>query len=220
MRCRYNTVISFPRTRPSNTLYISNKNRCGVFLVNSWWRHQIETFSALLAVFEGNSPVTGEFPTQRPVTRSFNVFFDLCLNKRLSKQSCGWWFETLSHSLWRHCNVKVWSMFCLCFKCCMRYRVILDWVMKWSIFSNHHNAVIMNAMASQIASVTIVYSTVCSGADQRKYQSSVSLTFMRVIHRWLVNSPHKGPVTRKCFHFMMSSCVAKVNVLGTYWHYR
>ena len=52
----------------------------------------------------GNSPVTGEFPSQRPVTRSFDVFFDLRLNKRLSKQSWGWWFETPSRSLWRHCN--------------------------------------------------------------------------------------------------------------------
>ena len=46
----------------------------------------------------------GEFPTQRPVTRSFDVFFDLHLNKRLSKQPWGWWFETLSWSLWRQCN--------------------------------------------------------------------------------------------------------------------
>ena len=47
----------------------------------------------------------GEFPTQRPVTRSFGVFFDLRLNKRLSKQPWGWWFETPSWSLWHHCNV-------------------------------------------------------------------------------------------------------------------
>ena len=47
----------------------------------------------------------GEFPAQRPVTRSFDVFFDIRLNKRLSKQSWGWWFETPSWSLWRHCNV-------------------------------------------------------------------------------------------------------------------
>ena len=46
----------------------------------------------------------GEFPTQRPVTRSFDVFFDLRLNKGLSKQPRGWWFETQSWSLWRHCN--------------------------------------------------------------------------------------------------------------------
>ena len=49
----------------------------------------------------GNSPVTGEFPAQRPVTRKFDAFFDLRLDKRLSKQSWGWWFETPSHSLWR-----------------------------------------------------------------------------------------------------------------------
>ena len=71
----------------------------------SWWRHQMETFSALLALCAGNSPVTGEFAAQRPVTRSFEVSFDLCLNKRLSKQSWGWWFETPSRSLWRHRNV-------------------------------------------------------------------------------------------------------------------
>ena len=70
----------------------------------SWWRHQMETFSALPAICAGNSPVTGEFLAQRPVTRSFDVFFDLGLNERLSKQSCGMWFETLSRPLWRHSN--------------------------------------------------------------------------------------------------------------------
>ena len=72
--------------------------------VITWWRHQMETFSALLAICAGNSPVPGDFPTQRPVTRSFDVYFDLRPDKRLSKQSWGWWFETLSHSLWRHRN--------------------------------------------------------------------------------------------------------------------
>ena len=71
----------------------------------SWWRHQMETFSALLAICAGNSPVSGEFPAHRPVTRSFDVFFDLRLKKRLSKQPWGWWFETLSRPLWRHRNV-------------------------------------------------------------------------------------------------------------------
>ena len=46
----------------------------------------------------------GKFPAQRPVTRSFDVFFDLGLNKRLSKQPRDWWIETLSWSLWRQCN--------------------------------------------------------------------------------------------------------------------
>ena len=55
----------------------------------------------------GNSPVPVEFTAQRPVTRSFDVFFDLRLNKRLSKQSWGWLFETLSRPLWRHRNVSI-----------------------------------------------------------------------------------------------------------------
>ena len=73
--------------------------------VKSWWRPQMETFSALLSICAGNSPVPGEFPTQRPVTQSFDVYFDLRLNKRLCKQSWGWWFETLLCPLWRHSNV-------------------------------------------------------------------------------------------------------------------
>ena len=68
----------------------------------AWWRHQMKTFSALLAICAGNSPVPGEVPAQRPVTRSFGVFFDLHPNKRLSKQWWGWWFETPSCPLWRH----------------------------------------------------------------------------------------------------------------------
>ena len=59
--------------------------------------------------------------------------------------------------------------------------------------------VIMSAMASQITSITIVYSTVYSGVDQRNHQSSASLAFVRGIHRSPVHSPHKGPVTRKMF---------------------
>ena len=65
----------------------------------------METFFASLALCTGNSPVTGEFPAQRPVTRGFDVLFDLRLNKRLNKQWWGWWFEISSRSLWRHCNV-------------------------------------------------------------------------------------------------------------------
>ena len=61
-------------------------------------------FSALLAICEGNPPVTGGFPPQMPVARSFDVFFDLCLNKWLRKQSRRRRFETPWRSLWRHCN--------------------------------------------------------------------------------------------------------------------
>ena len=70
----------------------------------TWWRHQMVKFSALLTFCVGHSPVTGSFPAQRPVTRSIDVFFDLCLSKWLNKQSWGWWFESPSCSLWRHCN--------------------------------------------------------------------------------------------------------------------
>ena len=79
----------------------------------SWWRHQIITLSALLALCQGNPSIIVGFPSQRPATRSFGVFFDLRLNKRLSKQSKHQWFETPSRSLWRHYNVmpyhKIWS---------------------------------------------------------------------------------------------------------------
>ena len=64
----------------------------------------METFSTLLALCAGNSLVTGEFPSQRPVTRSFDVFIDMRLNKRLSKQSRRRSFQTPLCSLWRHCS--------------------------------------------------------------------------------------------------------------------
>ena len=84
-----------------------------------WWRHQMETVSALLAICAGNSPVPGEFPAQRPVTRGFDVFFDMRPDKRLSNQSWCWWFETASQSLWRHSNAmkflwQLWHSTCVC----------------------------------------------------------------------------------------------------------
>ena len=93
------------------------------------------------------------------------------------------------------------------------------WIKKWikvSISYNHINTshcnpvhitiiVIMSATAFQITGVSIVYSTVCSDAVQRKHQSSASLALMSGIHRWPVNSLHKTPVTQKMFHLMTSS---------------
>ena len=67
--------------------------------------------------------------------------------------------------------------------------------------SKHHNDVTIGAMASQLTSLTTIYPTVYSGADQGKHQSSASLAFVRGIHRWPVNSPHNGPVTQKMFPF-------------------
>ena len=96
-RERVDDAPEYKRARREDVTFVMFWN-----YVSSWWRHQLETFSALLALCAGNSPVTGEFPTQRPVTRNFDAFFDLRLNKRLSKQSWDWWFETLSDALWRH----------------------------------------------------------------------------------------------------------------------
>ena len=114
----------------------------------------METFSALLAICAGNSPVAGEFPAQRPVTRGVDVFFDLRLNKRLSKQSWGWWFETLSRPLWRHgnyihtCNRLVasdkylhptwnhWMFLRMGILCSVSY--LLVWYIRTSIVSKHN----------------------------------------------------------------------------------
>ena len=78
----------------------------------TWWRHQMEAFSALLAICVGNSPVPDEFPSRRPVTQSFDVFFDLRLNKRLNKQSWGWWFPLKWHGfLWpSHEIIQQWTL--------------------------------------------------------------------------------------------------------------
>ena len=82
----------------------------------------------------GEFTVSGEFPAQRPMTRSFDIFSYLRLNKRLSKQSWGWWFETLSCSLWRQCNVSSHTTQ----QCCKR-RILY--------FANHnHNANALNVV--------------------------------------------------------------------------
>ena len=86
----------------------------------------------------------------------------------------------------------------------MKYREYIQIVINWAnpyMWASHYSEVIMSAMVSQITGISIVYSTVCSGVDQRKHQSSMSLAFVRGIHQWLVNSPHKGPVTWKMFPF-------------------
>ena len=85
----------------------------------AWWQYQMETFSTLLAICSGNSPGSGELPAQRPVTWSFDVFFDPRLDGRLSKHSWGWWLETPLCPLWRQSNgekctwVGPWKSGCL-----------------------------------------------------------------------------------------------------------
>ena len=79
----------------------------------------------------------------------------------------------------------------------------------------------MSAMASQITFLTIVYSTVYSDPDQRKYQNSASLAFVRGIHRWPVNSPHKWPVTRKMSPFddVIMQKLDRDGVWQAMWHW-
>ena len=93
-----------PMWRQCNGFGKSNDSIQKAIYRKSRWRHQMETVSALLAFCAGNSSITGEFPRQRPVTRSFAVFFDPRLDQQLSKQWRRWWFETPSRSLWRQCN--------------------------------------------------------------------------------------------------------------------
>ena len=94
------------------------------------------------------------------------------INPDLSPRATGWRITSAQDTLW-HSNA----------------------------FLIHYDDVTMSLMASQITSLTIVYSIVYSGADQRKHQSSASLAFVQGIHRGPVNSPHKWPVTRKMFPF-------------------
>ena len=84
---------------------------------------------------------------------------------------------------------------------------------RWQHETSHYNDIIMGAMASQNTSFTIVYSAVYSGEDQRKYQSSESLAFVRGIHRWPMNSPPIGPVTRTMFPFD-DVIMRKLSIIG------
>ena len=127
-----------------------------------------------------------------------------------------WWFLTKNHTAWYQCYSVSAEMFVVGLHVIwevllhVEFRVkrevrsaaysVLNWVV-FCVLVLHYNDVIMSAIASQITSLAIVYSSVYWDADQRKYQSSASLAFVRGIHRWPVNSPHKGPVTRKMFQF-------------------
>ena len=125
---------------------------CAHLVMSSpWWRHQMETFSALMAICARNSPVSGEFPTQRPVTRSVDVFVDLRLNKRLSKQSWGWWFETLSCPLWRHCNDETFilNMYgCSCHWCQGRAHYCIQMYHPYQ--PHHHHFIIWQHQSLQL----------------------------------------------------------------------
>ena len=145
----------------------------------------METFSALLAICAGNSPVPGEFPTQRPVTQSFDVFFDLRLNKRLSKQWWGWWFETPSRPLWRHRN-EIPRAF-------LDMVILMLWLtLRWR--HNDHDGVSNHQPHGCLLNRLF--------RRRSKKTSKLRVTGLCVGNSpGPVNSPHKGPVTRKMFPF-------------------
>ena len=123
-----------------------------------------------------------------------------CVGRRILWRGMGWvgialvWNRGTSGSSYPMCIFTLCMIF-LCFNCIFAHLI-------FSILCHcHYSDVIMNAMTSRVTGVSIAFSKVCVGADQRKHQSSASLAFVRGIHLWPVNSPHKGPVTRKMFPF-------------------
>ena len=144
-------------------------------LIMSWWRHQMETFSALLALCAGNSPVTGEFPTQKPVTRSFDVFLDLRQNKRLSKQSWCCWFETPASSLWRHGNDRHQAQFPLV-SCSISSVYWSSPVMKLKCYNLDENSPLHCCTNScKRSSLTLTtFGAACNGHSRRQNDISVS----------------------------------------------
>ena len=138
------------------------------------------------SIFHVTGHLCGEFIDHRwiPRTRSFDVFFDLRRNKRLSKQRWCWWFETPWYSLWCHCNVCLygvvwWTDFgrfvgvtSLALGQLFASEEILGEYVTWphKIWW-HYSDVIMGAIASQIISLAILYSTVYSGANQREHKA-------------------------------------------------
>ena len=96
--------FSVQRASIAESIYMSLRHQIFLIIMMTSSNGNIFRVSGRLC---GEFAGPGEFPTQRPVTRSFYVFFDLRLNRRLSKQPWGWWFETPSWPLWRQCNVQM-----------------------------------------------------------------------------------------------------------------
>ena len=161
----------------------------------------METFSALLAICAGNSPVPGEFPTQRPVTRSFDVYFDLCPNKWMSKQSWGWWFETLSCSLWRHRNGTLTQVF-------SNYwtgTVAITWLSQYQ-WSNHAKYVLMNYVKQLKAMKTTQtkQSTKKLCIFDGKYCTNMCAISVTILSMWLWDHIKYRAARYRSYSIMMS----------------
>ena len=158
---------------------------------------------------EGNPPVTSAFPSQR-ARNAENVSIWWCRHENFTEQ--GKWTNigcpSQTHLNFKSRDISVPKTYCSVVELFWNFAqstvVLRRTLCKFATvprFLSNYNDAIMKAMTSQIINLTIVYSVVYSDAHQRKHPSSASLTFVRGIHRWPVNSPYKGPVTRKMFPF-------------------
>ena len=146
----------------------------------------MEIFSALVALCAGNSPVTGEFPSQRPLTRSFGVFLDLQLNKGLSKQSKRRWFYTPSGPLWRHCNVTLF----------------------WCYSISYNNDVIYASWQLKSPTTRLFVRELVQAITKENTKAPLHSSFVNRIHRSTVDSAYKGSAVEKRFHVTGQSCYA------------
>ena len=245
MRKHKNTPISSLQWRHNEHDGVSN-HQCLDCLLNRLSRHRSKKTSKLrvTGLCAGNSPVTGEFPAHwngqsrgkcfHLMTSSCSVL-SLCYTMLSICDSNFISFPQLLASVHsalgclfsqHNTTTRVTGARCGSRRCaftsdgsCWNWNLI--WVNIKIRLYLHYSDVIMSTMTSQITSVSIVYSTVCPGADQRKHQSSVPLAFVWGIHRWPMNSPHKKPVTRKCFNLMtswsvLSLCYTMLSVCDSY----
>ena len=159
----------------------------------------MEPFSALLALCAGISPVTGEFPAQRPVTRSFDIFFHLRLNKRLNKQSWGWWFETPLPALWLHCNATT------------------HWY-KWQYFiiDAHHDAVIKwKHLPLYWPFVRWIHRSPVNTSHKDQWRGALMFSLIcSWINGW-VNNREAGDLKRHCPHCEVIGMQQRIDTKGS-----
>ena len=155
----------------------------------------MEAFSVLLALCAGNSLVNGEFPSQRPVTRSFDVFFDLCLRK----QTWGWWFETQSCSLWRRRNEISFKMLTIDTPIHRpgnrKSRTLPHWVYGYGDL--HYGTALYSVSHTERPHDDVI---------KRKHFPRY-WPFVRGIHRSPVNSPHKGQWRGALMFSLICACI-------------
>ena len=157
----------------------------------------METFSVSLAICAGNSPVPGEFPTQRPVTPALMFFFYLRPNKRLSKQSGGWWFETPSRPLRRHCNVTI------------GHYLIAAYPMDVVVIINRH--IVSSSGVLNIICATAMNSALCQALAVRSHSDLIPVTC------WSIHSIYPSRFEREQLN---NKCSSSTHLYRAWVNYR